>query len=112
MTPDQEERRKAFFSTIVTAVLRAAHEFRSGGPGNEAVAADASSTVDALIFTQALILEIHPRLQTEADIQGAVERVAAELHRLITVMRKNTEETGSHPITDYGVSSPTAGGIN
>ena len=112
MTPDQEERRKAFFSSIVTAVLRAAHEFRGGGPDNEAVVADASTTVDALIFTQALMLEFHPRLRTDADIQAAVERVAAELHRLITVMRKNTEETGSHPITDYGVSSPMAGGLN
>lgn len=112
MTPEQENQRKAYFATIVTAVLRATNEYRDGGPENAATVADASVTVDALAFAQALILEFHPMLKTDADIQGVVERVAGELYRLITVMRKSTEETGTHPITDFGVASPMPHGPN
>ena len=106
LTPEQEAGRKAYFDSVVIAVLRATEDYRKAGAAQAAVVADAAVTVDALAFTQALILELHPMLKTEAEIQRGVERVAAELYRLITVMRKSTEETGTHPIADFGVAAP------
>lgn len=111
-TPPDEEERKAFFGAVVTAVFRAAHEHRGASQTKGQGVVDASGMVDALAFTQALILEFHPRLQTDADIRAAVERVGNELFRLIKVMRKSTQDTGTHPISDFGVGNPMAGGAN
>ena len=111
-TPDQEEERKAFFAAIVKAVFRAAHEYRSCGPARSQAVVDASAIVDALAFTQALMLEFHPSIRTEKEMRDVSERVGQELFRLMKAMRRSTEESGSHPIADFGVANPMVGGAN
>lgn len=108
----ERQERSEFYGAIAEAVLRAAHEHRGGGPGTGEVVVDADAIVEALTFTQALILEFNPKARTDDDMCESVQRVGTELFRLVKAMRISTEETGVHPITEFGADHPMIGGTN
>lgn len=96
-SPDEEAQR------LADRLFRAIAAHFGFEPGGEGVAVNIGTTLDALLYLAALIIETTPQLSgTPRDVREITDDMGQTVKELVRALREITERTGRHPMADFG----------